>query len=481
MPVSPTPSLRAPSAPPLTTARKLLLAMMMSAVALLELAGRGIGAPVFQYAAWIAMGGVVLGSLDRIGWRERYLLAVSATLSLLAVYHAGAPGKVLADALSQASFLMAFILLLGLLHETASTSPSVAACGEYLTRQPPGRRYYVLNVGTAALAVLFNLGVVSFLVPLIQRGIEKATPGDALNGIRERRQVSAMLRGFAWSVVWSPTAMAPLILMELLPGVDRLRWMEYGLALFTAMLFLGAVEDRLRFRSYRPAARRQAAPFPVRGALLFAAACVWLFGMTGAAMELSGNTMIFGLMLSCPLMMVGWLAVQFGAPAAGAAPRVRARIAEILGTGVPKGAPVAITLACSGYIGVVAASLLPAKELAHVLNLAAMPHFVLLSALPPLLALVSLLAVSPIMLAVFFGSLFAALPVLPADPTLIAFALSCGWALAMTGSPFATVVLMIDRVGGIPPRRTTWGWNLVFTLLCAAALVPMFWFLTGGQ
>jgi hypothetical protein len=28
------------------------------------------------------------------------------------------------------------------------------------------------------LAVLFNVGVVSFLVPLIQRGIEHATPGD---------------------------------------------------------------------------------------------------------------------------------------------------------------------------------------------------------------------------------------------------------------------------------------------------------------
>mgnify|MGYP007027635764 CR=1 FL=1 len=461
--------------------RDLSLAVSLVAVALLELAGRGTGLAFFRHLAWLAMAAVVLGSLGRIGLRERYLLVVSATLSGLALWRASAPWQMLGGALDQATFLMAFILLLGLLHETAATSPSVAACGEYLTRQPPGRRYYALNVGTGALAVLFNLGVVSFLVPLIQNGIEKATPGDALNPVREQRQISAMLRGFAWSVIWSPTAMAPLVLMELIPGVNRLRWIEYGLGVFVLILILGAFEDRLRFRRYRPVGRRQAAPFPTLGALRFAAACAWLFGMTGAAMVLSGNTILFGLMLSCPVMMLGWLAVQFGVTRPGTAGQVRARVAQILGRGVPKGAPVAITLACSGYIGVVAASLIPARALAQALNLDAVPHYLLLSALPPLLALVSLLALSPIMLAVFFGSLFAALPKLPADPTLIAFALSCGWALSMTGSPFATVVLMIDRVGGIPPRRTTWAWNLGFTVLCALVMVPIFWALTGGR
>jgi hypothetical protein len=101
--------------------------------------------------------------------------------------------------------------------------------------------------------------------------------------------------------------------------------------------------------------------------------------------------------------------------------------------------------------------------------------------LPVAIALLSLLALSPIMMAVFFGSLLGSLPVLPADPTLTALAVSCGWALSMTFSPFATVVLLINRMSGIPPRFLTWRWNLVFTLLAGTALVPVFAFLTSGR
>jgi hypothetical protein len=42
-------------------------------------------------------------------------------------------------------------------------------------------------------------------------------------------------------------------------------------------------------------------------------------------------------------------------------------------------------------------------------------------------------------------------------------------------------VLLIDRVSGIPARRLTWGWNLLFSVLCAAALIPVFAVLTGGR
>jgi hypothetical protein len=110
-----------------------------------------------------------------------------------------------------------------------------------------------------------------------------------------------------------------------------------------------------------------------------------------------------------------------------------------------------------------------------------MPDYLLLWSIPLALSGLSLFALSPIMMAVFFGSLFGALPVLPADPTLIAFAISCGWALSITFSPFATPVLLIDRVTGIAPRQLTWGWNLGFSALAAVSLLPVFVVLTGGQ
>ncbi len=458
-----------------------LLPALLVAVAALELGARISGLRAVQDLAWIAMGGVVIASLRRLGPREVYLLSLSVALTILIVARTSDPAAELRPALDQASFLMAFILLMGLLHETASTSPAVAACGEYLTRQPPGRRYYALNVGTALLGVLFNIGVVSFLAPLIQRGIERATPGDALNGIRERRQISALLRGFAWCVVWSPTAIAPLAVAEIMPGVDRVLWIEYGLGVFVLMLVIGALEDRWRFRGFRSSGPRRVAVLPAAAVMRFAAACAWLFGMTAAVVWLSGETVVFGLLMACPFMVAGWLGVQSGFPSPGFMPATTARLRHILVQGLPRSAPVAITLACSGFIGRAAAGQAPAAELAAFLRVDAMPDFVLLSLIPPVLSLVSLLALSPIMMAVFFGSLFAALPEMPADPTLIAFSISCGWALSMVFSPFATVTLLIDRITGIPARRLTWGWNIGFALLCALALVPVFAILTGGR
>jgi hypothetical protein len=213
----------------------------------------------------------------------------------------------------------------------------------------------------------------------------------------------------------------------------------------------------------------------------FLLAWAWLFGMSALVMLLSGETVVFGLMVSCPVMLVGWLIVQNLGSARDALGATAGRLRTIAFAKLPGAAPVAITLACSGYVGVVAATLIPAEALARFLGLDAMPDFVFLSLLPVAVAALSLLALSPIMMAVFFGSLIGSLPVLPADPTLTALAISCGWALSMTLSPFATVVLLIDRVGGIPPRRLTWQWNFTYTVLAALALVPVFAALTGGR
>jgi len=270
-------------------------------------------------------------------------------------------------------------------------------------------------------------------------------------------------------------------LMELIPGTNRQVWIAIGFCIFVGLLVLGALEDRFVFRAYRPQTKPATPVFPRQAALRFLLACSWLFGMSALVMLLSGETVVFGLMVSCPVMLVGWLLVQNLGAAEGAWAATAGRLRVIAFSNLGGAAPVAITLACSGYVGRVAAALIPAAAWAEVLGLDAMPDFVFLALLPVAVASLSLLALSPIMMAVFFGSLIGGLPVLPADPTLIALAISCGWALSMTFSPFATVVLLISRVGAIPPRRLTWQWNLGFTALAAVALVPVFALLTGGR
>ena len=451
------------------------------AVCALELLARVTGAQPVQDLACAFMLIVIVLAARRLSLREIYLICASLVLSILVIWSLPNPGTILRGALEQGAFLMSFILLLSLLQATAARSPSVATVGAFLTQRPTGQRYLALSGGVSLLAVLFNIGVVSFLVPLIQNGIRKATPDDPLNPIRKRRQLSALLRGFAWSVTWSPTAFAPLIVADLMPGVQRGTWIGYGLVLFCILLFFGWLEDRLRFRHYRPKGVRPVMDFPVRAALLFVATTLWFLALVLLVIWAFEESVVFGVLAACPLMVAGWLLAQEDGPPARAIRALPRQLARLVATNLPDSVNVAITLAASGFVGRAAASLVPATEVAEAMGLAHFPDWVLLATMPTALAVISLLALSPTMLAVFMGSFFAALPELPADATLIAFSISCGWALSMTFSPFATVVLIIARGSGIPAHVLTLRWNLGFTLIATALLFPIFFLMTGGQ
>lgn len=462
------------------------LASALTAVMAFEVLSRATGAEAARFATYGALLAVVLLALPRLGLREAYLLSLSGLLSGLLAWLHPAPLEALALALDQAAFLMAFVLLLGLLHEAAMTSPAIADCGRYLTRQPPGRRFSAIYLGTNVMAVLFNLGVVSLLAPLIRRGIEEATPGDPANPIRERRQLSAMLRGFAWGVVWSPTAVAPLALMSLIPGIERGLWIVMGIGMALVLMLIGWAEDQFTWRHRQRAARASGRwavtpDFPAGAFARFLVICACLFALTLGSMAVSGESVVFGLMAACPLMLVGWLLAQNGGLGRRAAGLSLARGGEIFRDKLPLSARVAVTLACSGYVGRAGAALVPAAEWAALLGIDAMPGYLFLTALAVAIALFSQFALSPIMMAVFFGSLLGALPSLPAEPTLTALAISSGWALSMTCSPFATVVLMTARATGHSGARLSWGWNLPFSALAILALLPIFWLLTGGR
>jgi hypothetical protein len=466
------------AAPPAarTGTRDRLVAALMLAVMGLELLSRASGWEGPRFAVFAAMLALVPAALPRLGLREAYLLSLSAMLTGLILWLHPAPFAAVTAAFDQAAFLMAFILLLSLLQETATTSVAIARCGEWLTRQPAGRRYVSINLGSNFMGVLFNLGVVSLLAPLIRRGVEQGAPGDPLNPIRERRQLSAMLRGFAWCAIWSPTALAPLALMELLHGVDRPRWIAIGFVVMLIVTLLGWAEDQYAWRGFRGRARLAAPPpFPARAALDFFVVCLCLLAITVAAMTLMGETVVLGLMIACPILSLGWLWSQNGAWS-GASARMRGIVRD----GLPLSAPVAITLACSGYVGRAAATLVPAEQLAAAMGLADLPGYVFLTGAAVAVAVLSQFALSPIMMAVFFGAFLGALPSLPADPTLTALAISCGWALSMTISPFATVVLVTARITGHSGREMTWFWNLRFTLAAVVLLLAVFWVLTGG-
>lgn len=452
------------------------LVFALLAVMGLELAHVLSGLDVLRTGAHLALGLVVLTAIPQLGLREAYLLSLSGVLAALLWLWHPVPAEAARGALDQAVFLMAFVLLISLVQEAAMTSGSVAEVGLYLARQPGGRRFTGLFGGTMVAAVVFNLGTLSLLAPLVRRAADEARD-DPLTPVRERRQLNALLRGFAWSVVWSPTAVAPLALLGLIDGIDRPVWIVLGLALSMTMLAIGWAEDRISWRGHTaqalglpPVAR---AALPVRAVWRFLGVATALAALTGAVMVLGGLDVPPSLMAASPLVLIGWLIAQKA--------DIAARLRQIATTGLPASAPMAVTLACSGFVGIAGAALIPAEDAARWIGLDGWPAWLFMLATTLAVVTLSQFALSPIMMAVFFGAVLGSLPSLPASPTLTAVAIAAGWSVSTTISPFASGVIMLTRITGHSGQELTYRWNGLFSLLTVAALALAYLLMTGGH
>ncbi len=418
------------------------------------------------------VGGCILHSIllttPRFGIRETYLMTIVTILSALVWFTVDEPIYVIAEGARQAAFLMSFVLLVGLIKQAAQTSRDVKTCGEYLTNQPPGRRYVSIFLGTHYMSHVFNLGIIALIAPLIMKGTEDAS--DPRNPIRQRRQISAMLTGFGWGVVWSPTAIAPLALLTLLPGAERIPWMFAGFLIALVVLLAGWAEDKARWKPGAFSAPMAPPPFPKAAFAGFGALCLVLLFLTLSGMAAFDQSVVFGLMLASPIILVGWLMLQNR----GDTDATKGRVAEIYRTFLPNSAPIGVSLACSGFIGRVAAHLTPSQDIAEYLNIMAMSGWLFMLGLSLLVMAMSWLALSPIMLAVFLGAVLAELPAMPIERTWAALAISSGWALSMMTSPFATTVLLNTQITGIP-GLTYVGWNWRFSIMAIGILAAAYW------
>lgn len=407
-------------------------------------------------------------------------------LSLMAVLLAG--GVLITEpnaagicyALDRAAFFGAFIYLITLLKEAAIRSPSILELGHYLTNQPPGRRYFATAIGGHFMGVLLNFGAVSLLAPLIQRGARAdpiITEQDERRAlIREQRQISALLRGFSWMILWAPTALTQAVLFTTLPGIDLLTVMSLGGVAAVIMILIGRAEEQFRWRHIvitRPASLLQ---FPKQSALNLLWVCTALIGSTYFVVYVFDVTTARALMLMAPVIMIAWIIGQ----------NIQARLGDtVVATGdvlsgIFKGsAPLlarnTFALGTAGFIGETAAVLAPIDLIAAHLSLDQMPAWLFLISLPLLISLCGQVALSPLMVVVFLSAIMRELPVLPADPSHIVFAMGAGWALSMTASPNATATILISGTCGIPPTTLTWRWNGVYALLCFAAFSVIFY------
>lgn len=470
-----------------------LLALIMVGLMAAELLALFARWPLAQTAARAALIGFFVLALPLVRMREGYLIAVAVLLSALLAATGPAPLAGLGRGLDQAAFLVTFILSIGLLREAALTSPAILTCGLFMTRQPAGRRYIAVQLGASLMGALINLGALSLLAPLIQRGVRedrgKGAAHYVVARVRERRQLTALIRGFAWALNWSPTTVTLAVLPAVIPDIHLLDLVAAGLCQSATMLLIGWVEDRIRFRGLRRLLSTrgwlpEVSPmrFPLKAFLALALVCVALGGLTALFRYLGSVKTVPGLLLAAPVVLIGWvLAQNLRAGAATAFAATGAQLALVSMRAIPATAREAMTLSTSGYIGIVGATLVPMQAVAQGLGLEALPEWLFLLALPVLMLSAGQLGPSPVMMVILLGTLIGSMPELPADPTLIAIALATGGAVATTATPFASGVIVLSRATGHPTTSISWRWNLPFALAAIAVLALLFPLLTGGQ
>lgn len=408
--------------------------------------------------------------------REKILLGASITLAAFAMLKPE-PLHILAEAIDLAAFFGVFIAMLTVMKEAATRSRAVADVGIYLTSQPPGRRYYSVAVGSHILGAFLNFSAVSLISPLIQKGA-KASTTDSSKDL-ERRQLSALIRGFSWILLWAPTTLSQAVLLSLFVDINYSRLIILGLLSSVLMIFIGRIFDRIEWPRPRLVMKAQPTPFPAMSFVVVSSVCGLLLLATYLTKYLADFSVAESLMFIAPAITLGWLWAQRNSQQSHhQTPASQERISHVFTAAAPGLVRTAVALGLSGFIGRVAANIVPVADLTGWFGETGMPGWVFLAALPVIITLGGQIALSPIVFVVFLGQVIQALPEMPADPTLIIFSLSVGWALSMTASPNATATLLISATCNIPPTTLTWKWNAKYALVCYLVFTLIFYLLS---
>lgn len=450
--------------------RQGFLATTLVAVAIAVLAAQTVGGVFAQNAARVLFVVLCIVGLRTNTVRESLLLCVALLLGVV-LCQSESGWLVLLAGIDLAAYFASFIALLTALKIAAERSASILTVGRYLIKQPTGRRFIATASGGHALGVFLNFGAISLMAPLIQSATIRAD--GTVDQDLERRQMSALLRGFAWILLWAPTTLTQTVLLTLFTEIELGKLVVLGLATSVLMMGIGFAYDRFEWRAHTMQRNVQVAPdLPKRAFLRLALVCTVLIGTTAALQIGLGYNTALSLMFVAPSVTVFWFAFQRGEKTA-----LTTQLAHFwpaLESNAQVLTRAAIALGLSGFIGRALAEILPVARLAKDIDLSALPGWLFLAALPVLITLGGQVALSPIIIVVFIGQVVQTFPSLPAAPTHIVFALSAGWAISMFASPNATATLLISATSKIPPTTLTWRWNLKYAAICYAVLVAMF-------
>lgn len=402
----------------------------------------------------------------------RIMLAVCTASALATWAWQPAPLSLLGRALDDGAFIVGLFAALSLLRDAAESSGLVQTCGGWMVRQPPGRRYLVLSVGSHLISLVLNFGVLPLLGTMVLKGNTlEAAGGDArVTAIRQQRMMTAVLRGYCMMTVWSPLSICFAVTQVAVPGIAWWRLLPLQLVLAVLLMGLGWLMDRQAFAktSQRPVAEQAGGHRPMYALGLLIGSVV---SCSVAWAEVLDVRPVIGAMMVVPAAALIWLTAQHWSrrPQAAVAMAVR-RLGHRLTVSMPSYRNEFVILGGAMFFGRLAQAFLSPEVTAKVIALVPLPPVAVSVLLAWAMMLLANFGVPQIVTMTLLGSAVANLTRLGIDPLILASGLMGAWSLSATTTPVGAAALTVARLSGVSSTTVAHEWNGAFVKVGAGLI-----------
>lgn len=395
----------------------------------------------------------------------RFFAAVAVVITVGSLLGQTLTSAHLAVAAQRVSFLSSILIALIFLRLVAVRDPAFQAAGAFLANQPPSRRYVSLGVGGNLFGVLLNLGGLGLLIEMTlagQRKLEATNHVSAeVHALRERRIVSATVRGFATIAFWSPFGIALNTLLLIFTDVHWRDIAPWGLGFTAVFLIAGALMDVVERRKSRGFFKPiPVPPHPGDGLGLL----IVLGHLVGLALLVIGGDYLLAftfqevLVSVVPLYAVIWATVRMGR----AGPVM---LASDFCAKAPHYVNEVGVFAMAGLIGALLVPLVPQDTLNPILNgivdWGGPIALALALAWVPLLG--AMFGLHPIISVVILAEFMSRTPLISDTASLLA--MLSGWTLAVSLAPLATTATYVGAILNRSPVTVSLGWNGLYGLI----------------
>lgn len=403
------------------------------------------------------------------GWAAKRgglrVVAMGLVAALAAIIWHPAPWALLLNAGIQAAALIGLFTALGFLREAADTSPLIRSCGALMVRQPPGRRYLALALGSHTIGLVLNFGVLPLICTMALRGntVEAAGGDQRIVAIRTQRMMTAIIRGFAVMTVWSPLSVSFTVMQSALPGLSWWPLLGVQLVLTVILMLLGWHLDRSAFPVVPRTAEDERPDWRPAWRLCALVAAVVVASV--AVAEVLSVRLVVGAMLVVPPAAIVWLVAQHRAVGPALV-----HLGRRLTVSMPGFREEVTMLGGAMFLGTVVAAFIPPERMARLVESIPLPPVAVLILAAWSVMLLSQIGISQIVSVTIMGGALASLAAHGLPPVAVASGLMGAWALSVCATPVGAVVLSVSRLAGVPMRQIARQWNGRFVTLGAVLL-----------